>query len=146
MVAQLQVDAADILLLDAAGQVLEYSAGNGFRTSVIETSHVRIGESHSGRAVEERRLVHIENLRDQPAEPLLTTLLAEENFVCYYGVPLIVKGKVKGVLEVFHRMPLQPYPEWLDFLEILAGQAAIAIDNATLFENLQLSQIGRAHV
>ena len=51
----------------------------------------------------------------------------------------MVKGKVKGVLEVFHRTPLQPYPEWLDFLNTLAGQAAIAIDNAILFENLQRS-------
>jgi GAF domain-containing protein len=44
-----------------------------------------------------------------------------------------------GVLEIFHRAPLQPYPEWLEFLDALAGQAAIAIDNATLFENLQRS-------
>ena len=36
-------------------------------------------------------------------------------------------------------MPLQPYPEWLDFLETLGGQAAIAIDNATLFQNLEKS-------
>jgi putative nucleotidyltransferase with HDIG domain len=41
------------------------------------------------------------------------------------------------VLEIFHRRPLQFYPEWLDFLQTLAGQAAIAIDNATLFENLE---------
>ena len=34
---------------------------------------------------------------------------------------------------------MYPYPEWLDFLNTLAGQAAIAIENATLFENLQQS-------
>jgi putative nucleotidyltransferase with HDIG domain len=50
-----------------------------------------------------------------------------------------VKGKVKGVLEVFHRAPLYPYPEWLDFLTTLAGQAGIAVENATLFENLEQS-------
>jgi putative nucleotidyltransferase with HDIG domain len=32
---------------------------------------------------------------------------------------------------------LQPYQEWLDFLHTLVGQAAIAIDNITLFEDLQ---------
>jgi putative nucleotidyltransferase with HDIG domain len=69
----------------------------------------------------------------------LTTLLAAEDFVCYYGVPLITKGQVKGVLEVFHRAALETDMEWLDFLNALAGQAAIAIENATLFENLQRS-------
>ena len=51
----------------------------------------------------------------------------------------MVKGKVKGVLEMFQRTPLQPYPEWLDFLNTLAGQAAIAIENSALFENLERS-------
>ena len=41
-------------------------------------------------------------------------------------MPLEVKGQVKGVLEVFNRMRLEPDSEWIDFLEALAGQAAIA--------------------
>jgi putative nucleotidyltransferase with HDIG domain len=56
-------------------------------------------------------------------------------------MPLITKGKVIGVFEVFHRVLLQPYPDWLDFLNTLAGQAAIAIENATLFENLERSNL-----
>jgi signal transduction histidine kinase/CheY-like chemotaxis protein len=46
---------------------------------------------------------------------------------------------VKGVLEIYHHSPLQVNSEWLEFLETLAGQAAIAIDNAQLFESLQRS-------
>src|SRR5207253_1815362 len=63
--------------------------------------------------------------------------LPEEEFVSYFAVPLIAKGQVKGVLEVLHRAPLNPTQDWLSFLEALAGQAAIAIDNSTLFDNLQ---------
>jgi PAS domain S-box-containing protein len=136
---QLQVDAADILLLNPKEQVLEYAAGQGFRTHAVETARVPIGKSHAGQAAQERRLIKIEHLKYQPDDPFLATLLTKEIFVSYYGVPLIVKGKVKGVLEVFHHLPLHPYPEWLDFLNILAGQAGLAIDNATLFENLQAS-------
>ena len=62
---------------------------------------------------------------------------AAEQFVSYYGVPLIARGQVKGVLEIFHRLPLYPDGEWLDFQETLAGQAAIAIDNLQMLENLQ---------
>jgi len=43
------------------------------------------------------------------------------------------------VLEVFHRAPLVTGVDWVSFLETLAGQAAIAIDNATLFNDLQRS-------
>lgn len=136
---QLHVDGADILLLNPEERVLEYAAGKGFRTRAMETRRVPIGKSHAGRAAQERRLIQVESLRDQPGDPFLSALLTDEDFVCYYGVPLIAKGKVEGVLEVFHRLPLHPYPEWLDFLNTLAGQAAISIDNATLFENLQAS-------
>src|SRR5205085_10714442 len=38
---------------------------------------------------------------------------------------------------IFNRTPLAPDGEWLSLLEALAGQAAIAIDNVTLFESLQ---------
>jgi HD-GYP domain-containing protein (c-di-GMP phosphodiesterase class II) len=45
------------------------------------------------------------------------------------------------VLEVYHRSSLAAGPEWLNFLDTLAGQAAIAIDNAVLFEGLQRSNV-----
>jgi signal transduction protein with GAF and PtsI domain len=68
-------------------------------------------------------------------------LIAGEDFVSYYAVPLMAKGQIKGVLEIFHRSLLQPNQEWLDFLETLGGQTAIAVDNPELFENLQRSNL-----
>ena len=55
-------------------------------------------------------------------------------------MPLITKGQVKGVLEIFHRSPLNPNQEWFDFLEAIGALAAIAIDNASLFEGMQRTQ------
>jgi len=59
--------------------------------------------------------------------------------VTYYVMPLIAKGELKGVLEVFHRSPYEADTEWRAFFETLAGQTAIAIDNFQLFEGLQRS-------
>jgi HD-GYP domain-containing protein (c-di-GMP phosphodiesterase class II) len=147
VISQLQVEAADIFLLGPDGQTLEYAAGQGFRTHTIESVRVRMGEGHAGRALQERRLIRIEDLTEGPNNPLLSNLFRVEGFVDYYGVPLIVKGKAIGVLEVFHRMPLHAYSEWLDYLTTLAGQAAIAIENSTLFDNLQSSnrELGQAY-
>jgi putative nucleotidyltransferase with HDIG domain len=45
------------------------------------------------------------------------------------------------VLEIFHRKEITPEPDWLDFVEALAGQAAIAIDNTGLYNELQQSRV-----
>ena len=100
---ELGIDAADILILNPGSQMLEYGAERGFRTKAIRKAQIRLGESYAGRVALERQLVQIPNLNDEPINLSLTTLLAGEDFVCYFGVPLIAKGQVKGVLEVFHR-------------------------------------------
>jgi PAS domain S-box-containing protein/putative nucleotidyltransferase with HDIG domain len=136
---ELGVDAADILILNPNLPILEFGAELGFRTKAIRKAQLRLRESISGRAVLERQLVQIPNLKEQPDNPSLTTHLTGEDFICYYGVPLIVKGQVRGVLEVFHRTILEPDAEWFDFLNTLAGEAAIAVEITTLFESLQRS-------
>jgi len=67
--------------------------------------------------------------------------LAQENFVSYYAIPLLIKGRVNGVLEIFHRAPFQPDREWQDFAETMANQAAILIEDTQLFSNLQRSNL-----
>jgi PAS domain S-box-containing protein/putative nucleotidyltransferase with HDIG domain len=136
---ELGVDAADILTLIQGSRSLEYCAERGFRSNPIRKARVRLGETYAGRAVLERQIVKIPDLRDDPNNLFLTNLLTGEGFVSYYGVPLIAKGQIKGVMEVFNRTAIEPDSEWLDFLNSLAGQTAIAIENSTLFENLQRS-------
>ena len=138
---QLQVDAAAILLLDSNEQTLTYVSTNGFRSARISGAKIPLEQSYAGQSVVKRRLVRVENLEQQPDHPAVTELLKDEGFVTCFVVPLVAKGKVSGVLEVFQRVVLTPYPEWLAFLETIAGQAAIAIDNFTLFENLQQSNL-----
>jgi PAS domain S-box-containing protein len=138
--AQLHVDAAQVLLLDAQTQTLEYAAGCGFRTATVEQASWRIGEGDAGRVALERRTVSIANLAEMEGASQ-APLLFSEGFAAYYGVPLIAKDQLQGVLEVFQRVAHAPDPEWLDLLETLAGQAAIAIDNVMLFDGLQRANL-----
>jgi PAS domain S-box-containing protein/putative nucleotidyltransferase with HDIG domain len=139
--SQLQVDAATVLLPNPHTQTLEYAAGRGFRSQVLQHTHLRLGEGHAGRAALERRIVSIPDLTKAENGLRRSPLFPHEEFVAYYAVPLTAKGQIKGVLELFHRSPFDPDQEWLEFLEALASQAAIAIDNATLFENLERSNV-----
>lgn len=139
LIAGLKVDAADILLFNQNSFELEYAASRGFRTSALQHTHLHIGESYAGQAAMERRVIYIPDLHQDMANFSHAQDFSEEKFISYYGVPLIAKGEVKGVLEIFHRESLEPTSEWLDFLDSLAGQASIAIDNANLFEKMQKS-------
>jgi len=139
VIAQLKTDAAAILVFHPITKTLEYAASRGFRSTAMRGAKVRLGEGYAGKAILERRIIHIPNLMETDsglAQPLSGK---SEEFNDYYCVPLLVKGKVEGVLEIFHRSALAGGPDWLDFLETLAGQAVIAMDNATLFEDLQHS-------
>jgi putative nucleotidyltransferase with HDIG domain len=137
--SHLKVDAVDVLLLNLHTQTLEFSAGRGFRTKPFEHAKLRLGDGYAGQAALKREIVHIPDLATQHDNPLLEKHLAEEQFVSYYGVPLISKGQIMGVLEVFQRARLEPDKEWLDFLDTLAGQAAIAIDSVVQFDKVQRS-------
>ena len=138
--AQLGVDAAAVLLFRQSMNELEFAAGRGFHSSNITRLRLKLGEGHPGKAALERRTIAIENPA-KSQEPFDTKFIEGEGFATFFAVPLIAKGKVKGVLEVFHRSPFKPDADWLNFLEALAGQAAIAIDNSQLFGNLQQSNL-----
>lgn len=139
VLSQLGVDAAAVLLFDPHQQTMEYAVSRGFRSEVLHHTQLKLSEGYADRAVRERLTIHIPDLLKSGSELAKIMQLAQEDFVDYYGVPLIAKGEIKGVLEIYQRSPLHSDPDWLDFLETLAGQAAIAMDNTQLFNGLQRS-------
>jgi len=134
---QLKVDAADVLLLNPAALVLQYVAGLGFYTSAITHTSLPLGQGQAGKSALERRIIRIADLNDPEVKFSNKNLTFDERFISYVAVPLMAKGEVKGVLEIFQRSPLELDDDWMSFLEMLAGQAALAIDNALLFEGLE---------
>lgn len=143
--SQLNIDAASILILNQQTQTLEYVASKGFRSSALKYTRLKLGESNAGLAAIEKRVITIPNLKDETGGFEHSELFSKEDFVTYIAVPLIAKGELKGVLELFHRSHLGSDPEWLEFLETIANEASIAIDNATLYEKLQSSNFELSH-
>jgi len=134
---QLNIDAATVLLLEPQSGMLEFAAGVGFRSGALQHTRLRIGEGHAGRAAADRATVHIADLNGQQTDFTRSPDFPEESFVSYFSVPLISKHQVLGVLEIFHRRRLEPDQDWLDFMNMLAGETAIAIDSAVMFKNLE---------
>jgi PAS domain S-box-containing protein len=136
---QLGVDASDILLVNHVSNSLTFAKARGFKTSEITKSKLSLGAGLSGQAIMERRIVAIPDLKSTPESYFRNLLIEKEGFVSYYCVPLITKGLIKGVMEVYFRRPFNADAEWMEFLEMLAQQSAIAINNAELLNSLQIS-------
>jgi response regulator RpfG family c-di-GMP phosphodiesterase len=134
----LNVDAVDVGLYQPDIQSLTYLASAGFQTSSPTRPQIRFGEGLAGKAIARQSTLHVVDLQNAP-ETKHEAVIRREGFVTYIGIPLIVKGQIKGVFEIFHRTPLSPTPDWMDFLHTLAGQAAIAMESTQLFEKLQRS-------
>jgi PAS domain S-box-containing protein/putative nucleotidyltransferase with HDIG domain len=137
--AQLGVDAAAVLLADPYDHTLAYAAGDGFRTLLVRQLRVRLGEGLVGQAALDQRPVQLSVVPTAEGGYVRGALLATEGFVGYAAMPLVVKGQLLGLLEVFQRRPLRCDAAWYAFLEALAGQTAIAVEHSALFTRLQRS-------
>jgi signal transduction histidine kinase len=87
-------------------------------------------------------------VRDAQADPrsLSSDFLCKEGVVSYLRVPLTAKGEVLGVLTFLTREAHEFSKDEVEFLTTLAGQAAIAIHNAQLYEQTrdQAAELERA--
>jgi HD-GYP domain-containing protein (c-di-GMP phosphodiesterase class II) len=136
----LQADALAILLYNPHTLYLDYAASTGFQTDAIRQTHIRIGEGLPGRIALERRMAKAVNLRGEEESESRRVLAEAEGFYIYHAAPLVVKGEIKGIFEVYHRsIAFKPDAEWTNILSSLSTQAAIAIDNTTMFDGLQRS-------
>jgi putative nucleotidyltransferase with HDIG domain len=141
VMALMHVDAATVLLLNSRTNLLEFAAGKGFHSNILQYTRLKLGEGCAGRVALEREMINIPDLRKDRMEFDRSPLFVQENFVSYWGVPLMAKGRVLGVLEMFHRSPLKPDKDLQNFLVMVAGQAAIAIDSSMMFSELQRSNV-----
>jgi PAS domain S-box-containing protein len=140
-ITELQVDAACVLLLHPHLQALECATAQGFRTIVLRNLRIALGEGLAGRVALERQRMGIADLAAVP-DPLVMLRQPQgrrEGFRTTYATPLIAKGQILGVLQVFFRRLAEPGEEWLEFLDTLAGQTAIAISDARQVQALQRS-------
>lgn len=139
--SQLGVDASSVLIFDPNTQMLNFASGIGFRTKALQDTHLRLGQSYAGMAGLNQKIIYVDHMRTNKSDFLRSPYFSSEEFEVYYGVPLMAKDKLKGVLEIFHRSVLNTSPEWMSFLNAFSGQAAIAIDNAQLVSELKKSNL-----
>ena len=120
------------------GQVLTFDAQHGMTESEIQESRRRFPlppgrEIAVGRAILDRRIAHIHDIRRDP-DYLRTE--GQMSFRTTLAVPLLREGKPVGALGLWRR-EVQPFSDKQTALvETFASQAVIAIENVRLFQEL----------
>ncbi len=137
--SQLGVDAGAVLLLNPHTQRLEHTSSRGFKTRIVEKPRSVMFGGYLDRVLRDRQRLTFPDLVRSAVVPDQADLITAEGFAAHFALPLVFRGSVKGVLEIYHRSPLNPSDEWMEYLEALAGQAALAIDNLELLGQLQRS-------
>ncbi len=125
-----------IMLLNADDNLLHYRAGYGYLTDKVAAEgrgfRLKIGEGLAGWVVERREPALIHDLFDDTR--WVKTSASSREHRSAIAMPLLVAEDVIGVLMVFHRKPNYFSPELLNMVKAIAGQVAVSINNAHLYE------------
>lgn len=103
---------------------------------------IKPGEGAVGWIMEHGEPLYIANV-NQDARWVRTAASVTEGIVSYLGVPLRVEERTIGVIDVGTRTPRIFTDEEINFFSTLASHAAVAIENARLYEQTraQLEQL-----
>src|SRR5262249_18100693 len=93
--------------------------------------------THMGRAILERRIIHIADLADATAPPTAARLPAF-GFRAHLVVPMLRNGKPIGGLSLLRRTSALFSNDQVQVLQTFADQAVIAIENVRLFTELEV--------
>jgi serine phosphatase RsbU (regulator of sigma subunit)/anti-sigma regulatory factor (Ser/Thr protein kinase) len=130
----LGVDTVAVLLIDPEDRSLVARAARGIEEEVERGVRIPIGRGFAGRIAAERRAIFI---ADVDHADVLNPLLREKGIRSLLGVPLIVDGRVVGVLHVGTLTPRTFTSDDAAVLALAAARAAPAIERARLFDALE---------
>ncbi|MGB9628235.1 MAG: GAF domain-containing protein, partial [Thermodesulfobacteriota bacterium] len=133
----LGADASAISLIDEGGLKTKVflMRVNGGR--YIEEECFSMAEGLLNSFINLKEVVIIYNLEEEPRIQMHRERIRNGRFFSYLGVPLISGEKTIGILHILTRQPKVFSDEDVEFFKTLGGQAAIAIENARLFESLK---------
>ena len=131
-------EAASILLYDNVAHQLSFQVATNMDEPTMRGLVVPLQSSIAGWIVTNHKSVHIDNVNTDSrhfADVERVTGFPTESLL---GIPLITKDKIVGVLEVLNKKDGNFTGSDENLLSVLGAQAAVAIENARLFQQSDL--------
>jgi signal transduction protein with GAF and PtsI domain len=122
-----------LMLLNSKGDELGLVATQSLSKEYLGKPNVKIGQSISGKAVSTKKPITVLNVKKDP-NYMFPEIAKKEKLCSMLAVPLIIKGKVVGVLNSYTSKPHKFTLREIKLVSAVANQVAIAIHNRKLAE------------
>jgi len=133
------VNSCSIMLLDRSGQRLKIRSAKGLPEEVIKTAVRELGEGISGKVAQSGKAIYLRDVKSvKGVDGCNAKRYKSPSLIC---VPLKSRGRVIGVLNANDKQGGDFLPEDLNLITLFANQAAVAIDNAAMHDQLWKSSV-----
>ena len=129
---QVDYDTFAILLLDDLGQELYFRFAVGFPDEVVRTWRFGMGQGIVGTTARTQRTHRVDDVQAEPRYINAASRVRSE-----LAIPLVVKNRTIGVLDVGSHRPHHFTEDHQQLLTFLAGHLANGIENARLYESVK---------
>ncbi|MGW8312130.1 MAG: diguanylate cyclase [Desulfuromonadales bacterium] len=128
----LEFDLLVLLVYNPGESTLEVARTAGLRAESLQDLHFTLNQGITGEAAQNQRMIYLKNVeQDRDKLSGYRHLVTRGSMV---SVPLVVKSRLVGVLNMHKKQPDAFSPAERKMIQAVANQTAIAIDHAQLYE------------
>ncbi len=132
----LNTNMGSLMLLNKKTNKIEIVAAKGIAENVIKTTSMSVGEGIAGRVMQKGKAIYCDDIEEDVR--FMRDSRVKYSSKSFIAVPLKVKNKVIGVLNVNSKYKGNSFSPWdIRLINILADQAAEAIENIQLYNNMK---------
>jgi signal transduction protein with GAF and PtsI domain len=124
-----------IMLLDEKRDELVISATQSLSEDYVNKPNLKVGQSVSGQVVKEKKPFTILNVTKEPGY-MFPDVAKKEGVVSMLSVPMMIKDRAIGVINSYTKSEHRFTKEEIDILQTVANQAAVAIENTRLDQEI----------
>lgn len=133
-----RAEASALLLLDATTGELYFDVALGEKKDALQQIRLKKGEGIAGWVAENHKPAVVNDVANDPRWTQRTDKTTQFKTRNILAVPMQIRDKLVGVMEAINRADGAPFNDIdLRLLETFAVQAAVAIENARLFESIR---------
>lgn len=130
-----QAEASSLMLVDEENQELFFHTVRGEKSEAIKKIRLKMGEGIAGWVAKNAEAVLVEDCAKDPRFFKKADQMSDFHTRSMMCVPLIARNRVLGTVQVLNKENEELFNKLdLRIFQVLANQAAIAIDNARLHE------------
>ncbi len=123
-----------IMMHDKKKNELAIMATQSLSVTYKKKPNIKVNDSVSGQALKTKKPIAIENVQEEE-KFAFKELAVKENLTSLLAVPMVIKDTAIGVINVYTKKPHKFSPQEIDVLQIIANQAATAVENTKLVED-----------